>query len=79
MITDVFDYSGENNIRVLNNDKEIAYREASWPYEFKQRHIPILAADVTLDPGTLSITFENAEQLEEFEGLGFLAAKQENF
>ncbi len=79
MITDVFDYSGENNIRVLNNDKEIAYREASWSFEFKQRHIPILAADVTLDPGTLSITFENAEQLEEFEGIGFLAAKQENF
>ncbi len=72
LLADINDYPGENSLRILNNSTEVATRSLTWPNEFAQRHIPVVAKDVTLESGTLTIEFNSKKQADDFEGIGII-------
>lgn len=75
MFVDLVDYPESNNLYVENNGKTIAEREYQWPYSFGQRHIKIVANNVVIKEGVLSISFSNEEQANGFSGCGFILGK----
>lgn len=77
LLTDIYDFSGENSIVVLNNSTKVAERAISWPYEFKQRHIPILADGITVEDGSFRIVINNKDQADTFEGIGMVFGRLE--
>ena len=75
MFVDLVDYPESNNSYIENNGNLIAEREYQWPYSFGQRHIRIVANNIVIKKGVLSITFENEEQANGFSGCGFILGK----
>lgn len=75
MFVDLVDYPESNNYYIENNGNLIAEKEYQWPYSFGQRHIIIVANNVVIKKGVLSITFENEEQANGFSGCGFILGK----
>ena len=72
MIMDIVDSHEYNHLLVTNNGEKLAEREMNWPYTFRQRHMPIVANNVVVKAGIISIEFANEEQADSFSGCGFI-------
>lgn len=73
MVIDQNDLPGRNSCNIMNNDQEIITRTINWPYTFSQRHIFPVSTNYAPVSGTLTLNFENEEQADGFNGIGFIS------
>ena len=76
MVVDLSDYPNDNYLKVKNNDNIIAEKEMNWSFFSAQRHIPIVADNIIIKSGWLSIEFANENQADSFNGCGFILGDQ---